>query len=188
MQLFRRLCCGGTDPEAPNLDTGPDPGPDPSPPEDATIVQPRASGIPVPASLASGLAWGCCEQFRPCTLVVYVHDKPIMRYYVNENGGRKLSVLPPHASQRSRVGVGAFEKDFQLFMAFIMDAVCVVHDTLDIVLAIDKEFSQAQEKRPVFEAMLKELGNALDLGRDQNLRTVTVAFSNRPSIHTLLRR
>jgi hypothetical protein len=172
--------------DLPDPDTGP-PDPDPVPVEALPIAQPSC-GIPVPACLASGLAWGCCEQYRPCTLVVYVHDKPIVRYYVNENGGRKLSVLPPHANQRSRVGVGAFDKDFQLFIAFIMDAVCIVHDTLDLVLAIDMDFAQPQEKRPVFECILQELANAQELGRDQNLRTVTVVFSNRPSVHTLLRK
>jgi hypothetical protein len=138
--------------------------------------------------MASGLVLGCCETYPPCTLIVYAHDRPIIRYFKNDKGGRRLSVLPPHASQRSRVSAPAFDRDFQCFTGFLIDALCVVHSSLDLVVAFDGDFLIAQDKGPVFECMLEELGHCQDLGRMGNVRSLTAIFSNTPSSHTLLRK
>jgi hypothetical protein len=75
---------------------------------------------------------------------------------MDAEGLRSLSVSIPNAQSRTRVELPDHNIDFMVFCTFLVDAVCLLHKSLDVVVTLD---GPLESKREMIKGLQKELAH-----------------------------
>jgi hypothetical protein len=125
-------------------------------------------------NLASSLMMSICEKYKPCKMIIYtdnVDNGSLVQFYLNENNKRWLSIRPPNAENRTRIKSNEYSRDFMLYCRFIVNAICLVHKDLEIILMFACDSSPE-----VFRNITKDIMREINCSKKDNILSFTILW------------